>query len=152
TRVRMMYGVNFHVGSKPIRGDQVEEFVSRSGLKVYRNPTAYPRAWVVHEIRTIQRDDQIGPMLTARSFEPRRQTFVKGAPPELEKCDAQETARLIERQPDRVLIEANLNCRGMVIDSDTFYPGWVAAIDGQPAPVFEAYGFLRGVVVESGPH
>ena len=152
TRVRMMYGVNFHVGRKPIRDDQVEEFASRSGLKVYRNPAAFPRAWAVHEVLTIKRDDQIGAMLTGKNFNPRRQTFIKGTAPELGKCDAQETAAVVDRRSDRVLIEANLKCRGMVIDSDTFYPGWVATVDGQPAAVYEAYGFLRGVVVEAGPH
>jgi uncharacterized membrane protein YfhO len=50
------------------------------------------------------------------------------------------------------LLEANLKCRGMVIDSDTFFPGWEATVDGRPAPIYEAYGFLRGVVAEAGPH
>jgi uncharacterized membrane protein YfhO len=53
---------------------------------------------------------------------------------------------------ERVVLEANLKCRGMVIDSDTFFPGWTATIDGKSAPLYEAYGFLRGVVVEAGAH
>jgi len=59
---------------------------------------------------------------------------------------------LLERQSGRVGIDADLKCRGMVIDADTFFPGWVATVDGRPAPVYEAYGFLRGVVAEAGPH
>ena len=31
-------------------------------------------------------------------------------------------------------------------------PGWVATVDGKPAPIHEAYTFLRGVVVEAGRH
>jgi uncharacterized membrane protein YfhO len=50
------------------------------------------------------------------------------------------------------VIEANLSCRGMVIDSDTFFPGWEARVDGQPAAIYEAYGFLRGIVAEAGQH
>ncbi len=42
---RMRFGVNFHVGDKPARPGQVEVFQSASGLKVYRNPEARPRAW-----------------------------------------------------------------------------------------------------------
>jgi hypothetical protein len=152
TRARMMYSINFHVGRKPIRPDQVEVFNSRSGIKVYRNPAAYPRAWIVHEAVTIQRDDQIGSQLDAESFDPHKQTFVKGAAPQLQTCQAPETVAVRKRTSGWILLEADLKCRGMVIDSDTFFPGWVATVDGQPAPIYEAYGFLRGVVVEPGPH
>ena len=51
---------------------------------------------------------------------------------------------LLERQSSRVLLEANLKCRGMVIVADTFFQGWVATVDGQNRPIYEAYGFLRG--------
>ena len=40
----------------------------------------------------------------------------------------------------------------MVIAAETFYPGWVATVDGKSTRIFEAYGFLRGVVVDAGPH
>jgi len=59
---------------------------------------------------------------------------------------------VVERQSGLVSLKANPKCRGMVIDADTYFPGWVATVDGQPAPVYEAYGFLRGVVVEAGAH
>jgi uncharacterized membrane protein YfhO len=40
----------------------------------------------------------------------------------------------------------------MVILSDTWFPGWHATVDGKPARIYEAYGVLRGVVVERGSH
>jgi uncharacterized membrane protein YfhO len=40
----------------------------------------------------------------------------------------------------------------MVILNDTFAPGWRAYIDGVRAPVYEAYGMVRGVVVDQGEH
>src|SRR4029453_4663025 len=63
TRARMMCATNFQVGRKPSRPDQVEVFASPSGIKVYRNTGAYPRAWIVHEVLPIQRDDQIAEYL-----------------------------------------------------------------------------------------
>jgi hypothetical protein len=151
-RARNMYGTNFHVGRTPTRPDQLEVFTGRSGLKVYENPGAFPRAWIVHEVAGIERDDQIRPTLDAANFDPSRQTFVKGTAPQLESCPATETASLMERQPGRMVLEADLKCRGMLIEADTFFPGWVAIIDGKPSRLYEAYGFLRGVVVEAGTH
>jgi uncharacterized membrane protein YfhO len=151
-RARNMYGTNFQVSRNPRRPDQLEVFTGRSGLKVYENPGAFPRAWIVHEAAAIQRDDQIRPALDAANFDPTRQTFVKGTVPELQSCQAAETVSFIERQPGRVVLETDLKCRGMVIEADTFFPGWEATIDGKPSQLYEAYGFLRGVVVEAGTH
>ena len=152
TRARNMYGTNFQVSRTARRHDQVEVFTGRSGVKVYENPGAFPRAWIVHEAVAIERDDQIRPTLDAANFDPGHRTLVKGTAPQLESCEVTETASLIERQPGRVVLEADLKCRGMLIEADTFFPGWLATIDGKPARLYEAYGFLRGVVVEAGRH
>jgi len=145
-RARMMYATNFHIGRKPYAPDQVEVFTGRGGIKVFRNPDAFPRAWIVHEVRPI------GPLLDSESFDPRHQTFLKGTVPDLETCLQPEAVALRLHSSGAVLLDADLKCRGMVIDSDTFFPGWEATVDGKPAPVYEAYGFLRGVVVEAGRH
>jgi uncharacterized membrane protein YfhO len=51
-----------------------------------------------------------------------------------------------------VTIDASLNCRGMVILTDTWAPGWTASVDGEPARIEQAYGIVRGVVVDRGNH
>jgi uncharacterized membrane protein YfhO len=50
------------------------------------------------------------------------------------------------------VLETDLKCRGMVIEADTSFPGWEATIDGKPSQLYEAYGFLRGIVIEAGTH
>jgi uncharacterized membrane protein YfhO len=51
-----------------------------------------------------------------------------------------------------VLVNADLGCRGLLIVSEAFYPGWKAFVDGQPQPIYEVFGALRGVALESGSH
>ena len=152
TAGRMLYAVNFYLGKQPSRPDQVELFTGTSGVKVYRNPSALPRTWVVHEAITIQRSDQIAPMIESATFDAKRTTFLKGTAPQLEHWSEPEKVSLVRQEPGLVAIEVDLARRGMVIDAGTFYPGWVATVDGKPAPVHEAYGVLRGVVVEAGQH
>lgn len=148
---RMLFGTNYYVGAKPIRENQVE--VASSGdLKVYANPEAFPRAWSVHEATSIGGEPDIGPSLQKPLDELRRQTFVFGLPPKLETCASPDDVRLVNRQTDRVIIEADMKCRGMVVAGEAFYPGWVASVDGSPARIYEAYGVLRGVVAGAGRH
>ena len=40
----------------------------------------------------------------------------------------------------------------LLIVSETYYPGWDAYVDGKPQPIYEVFGALRGVVLESGSH
>ena len=43
-------------------------------------------------------------------------------------------------------------CSGMVVVSQTYFPGWEARVDGRPTHLYEAYGALQGLVVPSGTH
>jgi hypothetical protein len=60
--------------------------------------------------------------------------------------------QLLAYAPNRVRLRARTNCRARVILSDTYYPGWRAAVDGRDTPIVEAHGALRAVAVESGEH
>jgi hypothetical protein len=122
TQAAALYATNFHVSRSPKRPDQVEVFTGRSGVKVFENPAAFRRVRIVH------------------------------SPPPLQNCDGNETVSLVSRRASRVALQADLKCRGMVVEADAFSPDWVATVDGKSAPIYDADGFLGGVVVEAGSH
>jgi uncharacterized membrane protein YfhO len=91
-------------------------------------------------------------MLADPQFDARHQVFLIGeTPPKLASCDGDEVW-IPRHQPNFVAIQATMNCRGMVILTDTWFPGWRATVDGRPAKIEKAYGAFRGVVVEAGDH
>jgi uncharacterized membrane protein YfhO len=45
-----------------------------------------------------------------------------------------------------------MSCQGMVILSETFFPGWEALVDSHRVPIYEIDGALRGVVAGAGVH
>jgi hypothetical protein len=57
-----------------------------------------------------------------------------------------------ERDPDRLVLEANLETPGLVTVADTYYPAWRATIDGQPAPIYPANLAFRALYVPPGQH
>jgi hypothetical protein len=56
------------------------------------------------------------------------------------------------REPERVVLDCAARAGGMLVLSDSYYPGWVARVDGAPAPIHRVNRIFRGVVVPAGVH
>lgn len=143
-----LFGLSHFAGLKPIRPHQVELVQGASGLKIYRNPEPGPRFWTVHEATSTSPSELIARL---QSTDLQKQALFIDTAPELEQCGG-DIVRLLERSASRVALEANMACKGLVVLSQTFYPGWKATVDGHPARMLEPYGVLQGVVVEKGTH
>ncbi len=146
----VLFALNYYAGSAALRPDQVEVFSGKSGVKIFRNPGVLPRLWTVHEARAAGGSDLISRL---KQSDLRRQAIVTGAAaPQLEAFAVADNARLIQRSENAIAADVQMACRGMLVFSETYYPGWRATVDGRPARIYEAYGVLRGVVVDGGAH
>ncbi|MBV8842074.1 MAG: YfhO family protein [Bryobacterales bacterium] len=145
-RAKDFFGIKYYLGKAAPRPNYIEDFTGRSGLKVFENPTAFPRAWSVH------RAAPLGAMRES-TFDPRSAVAMDGMQPPLGPCSqGQDQVELPLHQPNRVVITASMQCPGMVILTDTWFPGWRATVDGKPATIYQVYGGVRGVSAGSGPH
>jgi len=151
-RTRMLYGINFAVARKPNREGQQEVFRGQSGLNVYRNPEAFPRAWTIHDLFEVRSVPEVRAHLQDPNFDLRRKSFVYGTPPALDTCEGPDRIRHLHRGINSVVLEVEMQCRGLVVLSENYFPGWRASVDGKSARIYEVYGALRGVVVEKGAH
>ncbi len=150
-RTQELFGVTHFVARQADRPEQQQVFEGASGLKVWRNPDPMPRVWTVQETVRVRSEGELRIRLQDPGLNFRRTAVVMSDTPALESC-ADGSAQLIHRSTDRVLVKTRLNCRGMLILSDPYYPGWSAKADGLSAPIHEVYGALRGVVLEAGEH
>lgn len=151
-KFRDLFAIGYYVGAKPRREGQVEIFQGASGLKVYRNAGEHQRVWAVHQVFQIPDEAAIVPALYRPGYDRRRQAFLLGPVPQLETCGGEDDVRMMTHATNRIVIDATLRCRGMVIAGETFSPGWQATVDGKPAEIYEAYSVVRGVVVDAGSH
>jgi len=152
-RVQDLLAVNYRVARNPSRANQQLVFKGVSGVNVYRNPAALPRARVVHELVQARSYEELGRLHADESFDPRKKAAMLAPPPQLERCEgAAEPVTFLTMQPARVVLEATLGCRGMLVLADTAFPGWKAKVDGRQVALHEVSGALRGVVVEGGRH
>ncbi len=153
-RGKDFFGIKYFLGKTPQRPGLKEVFTGRSGLKVFENSTAYPRVWSVHQATSLPSSKLVRASMADASFDPLRTVLLAGeAAPELGACRPHdEDVQMPLHRPNYVRITANLECRGMVILTDTFFPGWGATVDGKSARIYQVYGGVRGVVADAGQH
>ncbi len=142
TRMQELLGVQYYFGTKPIRPDQVEVFTAASGRKLFRNPSAFPRTWVVHRV-TNSAD-------SGMNFAEEAMVQTSSLP-SLQSCSG-DTVRIETHLPNEVRLRANMQCRGLIVLSETAFPGWRATVDGTQRPIITTDHFLRGVVADAGNH
>ena len=84
-------------------------------------------------------------------------TAIVENPPRLESgglatVSNDDTAIISEYLNNSLEIKTNATSEKMVILSDTWYPGWRATVDGQPAQIYKTNCIMRGVIVPPGEH
>ena len=59
-------------------------------------------------------------------------------------------ATLVEEEPQRLVIDVEMETPGLVVLADLWYPGWQATYNGQPIDIFRTNHALRGMLVPAG--
>ncbi|MBV9911844.1 MAG: YfhO family protein, partial [Sinobacteraceae bacterium] len=124
-------------------------------VRILENPSALPRAWVVHAAIEVGPDATSAPALIAGGEIDARQTAVlEDTPPPLEipSDPSSDQARVTHEEADQLDITASTTATGLVVFSEVYYPAWKAYVDGRPTPLYVADGILRAVQVPPGEH
>jgi hypothetical protein len=145
-----LFALNYAAGRKPFRAGQEEVFRGAGGLNIYRDPQAFPRFWTVHQAESVGAAADLVPRLKTEDL--RQRVVLRGSAPALDQCGGADDVRMVERENTRIVLNAQMSCKGMLVLSQTMYPGWQAKVDGHREPVYEAYGVLPGVVADAGRH
>jgi uncharacterized membrane protein YfhO len=90
--------------------------------------------------------------LRAGDVEPGRQAVVEGTASFTNTINPDDAASILSYAPERVEIHVRTAGQALLVLSDTAYPGWVATINGEPAPIYTANYLFRGVAVPPGEH
>lgn len=149
---RMLLNIRYTLAKEPADPSEKEVFQGKSGIKIYENPDAFPRAWAVREV--VQMNiDQGQWTISNRLAELHWKAFTKQTPPKLPPCAGDAgTVDVQQYKTLAVTLQASMDCDGMVVLSDAYYPGWDATVDGKPAQTYEVDFTMRGVVVPKGKH
>jgi hypothetical protein len=114
--------------------------------RIYDNPRALPRAWVAS--RAERASDPLGKVLSP-GLDLRNVAVLPDAAAPM-ATGTGGSATITHYEDERVVLHAR--GAGMLVLSDTWFPGWHAKVDGRDAKVERVDHMLRGVRVGPGVH
>jgi hypothetical protein len=143
-------GVQYVVSYRPLSGRSLEA-LAEGEVKVYRNRTALPRAYLVPGYRVVPQSRERLQLLASLEFDPRREVVLETDPGRPGTTGLPGgRVRVISYAPEEVHLELEGAQEGFLVLSDTYYPGWRAQVDGVEQPIFRANHVFRAVPVQAG--
>jgi hypothetical protein len=125
--------------------------------RIYRNPDAVPRAFLVARQRVVRGADAALAATTDPAFDPRAAAVTERRVPGVALQDRAPAhpsgiARLVDYGEEHAVIRATARKSSLLVLTDVHYPGWKASVDGRPAKIERVDYLLRGVRVAPGRH
>ncbi len=117
------------------------------GFDVQRLPAALPRAYAVGQYH-LATSPRAGLSYMARGFPMRREVVLEEAP--AASIGPGGAAQIVRYEDEEVAVTLADSAGGILVLSDTYYPGWRAFVDGVEHPILRANHVFRAVVVPPG--
>ena len=124
------------------------------GAFLYRNDDFLPRAYLVGEVTPVSDDVMALGMLASDAFDPQRSVLLVAPPPSFHpgRGAASGSVDFLHYTSEGAELKVRASQEAILVFSDSYYPGWVADVDGSVTPIYRANMTQRAVVVPSGEH
>jgi hypothetical protein len=124
--------------------------------RIYRNPYAVPRAFLVDRQVVVPDGDTALADLTTSDFPARRvavtEDRIDGIATGTAAGPSPGSARISTLDRERVVVDTDATRRSLLVLADSWFPGWKATVDGREAPIHRVDYVIRGVSVPAGRH
>jgi hypothetical protein len=124
----------------------------RKNQKLFvENEDALPRAYFIGRYRLASQEEALD-HIALDDFDFREAVLLERDPGLAPSGAALVPAQIVEDHPERVAVHVNAPGPGLLVLTDTHYPGWEARLDGEPAEILLANGLHRAVTLRGGKH
>ena len=128
-------------------------------IYIHENYDVYPRAFLVNNFKTVEKDTAQEYLLKNPDFNLRQNVILEEKLSnesinklKLSNDNEINNANIISYETNNVLIETSNFDASILILTDVYYPGWKAFIDGTQTKIYRADGLVKAIFVPEGEH
>jgi len=128
-------------------------------IYIHENYDVYPRAFLVNNFKTVEKDTAQEYLLKNPDFNLRQNVILEEKLSnesinklKLSNNNEINNANIISYETNNVLIETSNFDASILILTDVYYPGWKAFIDGTETKIYRADGLVKAIFVPEGEH
>ena len=122
-------------------------------LFVYELERWQPSVWVARDWTVVDMSGDLDLLLDQFAAMPER-PLVSRDPgiPRAQAIGGSDVITPVVREPESLGVSVELASPGVVVINEALSPGWIAAVDGQPAELLEINMVARGIALPAGVH
>ncbi len=148
-----------------------EDLLKENTIKLYKNRKSFQKAWLVKDFKVLD-SKTILSMMAQKEFDPGQGIFLEEKPkweektmgghrgPPLRRANDVGEARgglpqkveIILESNNRLTLEVMAAENGLLVLSDTYYPGWKAFVNGKETKIYRADYTFRAIPLNAGVH
>lgn len=150
------------VGDDFILKREVNFTTEQPGFYLYELKNPYPHAFVVYQVKTAPSPQEVLEEFTTPDFDPTKTVLLEEPFNQLDQSTInnqqsnnlviESKAKVTSYEPERLLIKADASKPGLLVLTDTNFPGWEAKVDGEPTKIYQANYLFRAVRLSPGEH
>jgi hypothetical protein len=153
SRLVSLAGVKYLASLSPISNRDYILRISEGQTKVYENMKVYPRAFMTYNYIVEPENSKATRLLLDKKIDLRTTVIVSEEPSfQPTKSKVNSSVALRAYNANSIVLSVSTDRTGLLLLTDTFYPTWKVAVDGQPEKIIRADVAFRGVVVPKGNH
>jgi hypothetical protein len=145
-------GVRWFTSVHPLTHPSLELVSNEDGVRLYRNPDAPERAYFSSCVARVEGLEEAFERLVAEDDLSLVVVESEEASEPSPDCGGEAVVEITTFESHEVEISVVAESEGVLVLADTWYPGWVAELDGQPVEILRADVAFRGVRVAAGEH
>lgn len=139
---------SFDFNSYPI--DDFNIAFEDDSYRVFENNNSFPRAFVVTNYEIENNDSRILRKMFEEDFSLREKIILEKDPQIAKSEENESDAKIVEYNPNNVILEVNSEKEGLLILTDNYYSGWKAYVNDQESEILRANYTFRAVKIPSG--